>query len=68
MAAGEMQKAKIVFFLNTILYPADANVYDSFGEFYLKTGNRLLARVNYKKVLAIEPGNENARKLIDQMR
>jgi hypothetical protein len=68
MAAGEMQKAKIVFFLNTILYPADANVYDSFGEYYLKTGNRSLARVNYKKVLAIEPGNENARKLIDQMR
>jgi hypothetical protein len=68
MEAGEMQKAKIVFHLNTILYPKNANVYDSFGEYYLKSGNSALARKNYEKVLEIEPGNENARKMIDKMK
>jgi X-X-X-Leu-X-X-Gly heptad repeat protein len=68
MAAGEMQKAKIVFHLNTIIYPKNANVFDSFGEYYLKSGNTALARKNYEKVLEIEPSNENARKMIDQMK
>ncbi|HEX4375505.1 MAG TPA: hypothetical protein VHZ50_19520 [Puia sp.] len=67
MAAGEMQKAGIVFTLNTQLYPDKANVFDSLGEYYFKTGNRSLAKENYQKVLQMEPGNENAKKMIAQL-
>ncbi|HEY4875103.1 MAG TPA: hypothetical protein VIH86_05995, partial [Puia sp.] len=42
MSAGEMQKAGIVFRLNTRLYPDKSNVFDSLGEYYFKTGNKSL--------------------------
>ena len=56
-----MQKAGTIFELNVQNFiPANANVFDSFGEYYLKTGNKLLAKENYQKVLQIDPGNKNA--------
>jgi hypothetical protein len=67
MAAGEMDKAKIVLALNTLLYPANANVFDSFGEYYIRSGDKPRARENYQKVLQLEPGNENAKKMIREM-
>jgi tetratricopeptide (TPR) repeat protein len=67
MAAGEMQKAGIVFKLNTQLYPDKSNVFDSLGEYYFKMGNKSLAKKNYQKVLQMEPGNENAKKMIAQL-
>jgi tetratricopeptide (TPR) repeat protein len=67
MAAGEMKKAGIVFEANAKLYPADANVFDSLGEYYLKKGNKSLARENYQKELQIEPGNQAAKKMIVQL-
>lgn len=67
MAAGEMQKAEIVFKLNTQLYPDKSNVFDSLGEYYFKTGNKSLAKTNYQKVLQMEPGNKNAQKMIAQL-
>jgi tetratricopeptide (TPR) repeat protein len=67
MAAREMDKAGVVFKLNTILYPGNANVFDSYGDYYMKSGNRLMARENYRKTLEIEPGNENARKMLEQL-
>jgi tetratricopeptide (TPR) repeat protein len=67
MAAGEVQKAGIVFKLNTQLYPDKSNVFDSLGEYYFKTGNRSLAKENYQKVLQMEPDNKNAKKMIAQL-
>jgi tetratricopeptide (TPR) repeat protein len=67
MSAHEMQKAGIVFKLNAQLYPDNANVFDSFGEYYLRTGNKSLAKENYLKVLQIDPGNKNATKMIAQL-
>jgi hypothetical protein len=67
MAANEMDKAEIAFRLNTILYPANANVFDSFGDYYLKNGNFLLAKENYQKALEIEPVNEATRKKMMQL-
>jgi hypothetical protein len=67
MAAGEMQKAGIVFTLNSQLYSDKSNVFDSLGEYYFKTGNKSLAKVNYQKVLQMEPGNKNAKKMIAQL-
>ena len=60
MAAKETAKAIFVFKLNSLLYPNNANVFDSLAEAYWKTGNKEAAKENYKKVLAIEPANEKA--------
>ena len=62
MAAKEMDKAGFIFKCNTILYPADANVFDSMGEYYFKTGNKLLAKENYQKTLQLDATNEDAKK------
>jgi tetratricopeptide (TPR) repeat protein len=67
MSAGEMQKAGIIFKLNVQIYPDNANVFDSFGEYYLRTGNKLFAKENYQKVLQLDPGNKNATKMIEQL-
>jgi hypothetical protein len=67
MAAKEMDKAGIVFKCNTVLYPGDANVFDSMGEYYFKTGDKLLAKQNYQKTLQLEPNNEDAKKMLAQL-
>lgn len=64
---GEMNKAIAVFTLNIELSPKSANVYDSLGEAYMKAGNIQLAIENYKKSLALNPNNENAKKMIEQL-
>jgi tetratricopeptide (TPR) repeat protein len=62
MAAKEMSKAGVVFGLNKILYPAKSGVYDSYGDYCMKMGNRSMAKENYQRAIAIDPGNENAKK------
>jgi hypothetical protein len=67
MAANEMDKAEIAFRLNTILYPGNANVFDSIGDYYLRNDKILLAKENYLKALEIEPANEATRKKMTQL-
>ncbi len=67
MAANEMDKAEIAFRLNIVLYPGNANVFDSMGDFYLKNDKILLAKENYLKALEIEPTNEATRKKMTQL-
>ncbi|HVF57728.1 MAG TPA: alpha/beta hydrolase-fold protein [Pyrinomonadaceae bacterium] len=47
--AGEMDEAINVFKANVERHPASANVYDSLGEAYERSGNFDLARQNYEK-------------------
>lgn len=44
------------------LYPQDANLYDSIGEFYAKKGIKDKAIESYQKALATNPKYENAEK------
>jgi len=67
MAAGEMDKAEIAFRLNTVLYPGNANVFDSLGDYYLKNSHFLLAKENYQRALELEPANEATRKKMMQV-
>lgn len=67
LQAGEMELALEVFKLNAKLFPDVANVYDSLGEAYMNMGNKELAIENYKKVLAIRPQNENAKKMLEKL-
>ena len=67
MAAKEMEKAGLVFRFNTVLFPGDANVFDSMGEYYLRTGNKNDAKQNYLKTLQLEPSNEDAKQKLAEI-
>lgn len=54
-----------IFKLNVQMFPDVANCYDSLGEAYMMSGNKELAKENYSKVLMIDPGNENAKKMLE---
>lgn len=59
---GEKQlpQAVAILQLNTSLYPASANTYDSLGEVLELTGDRVGALRNYQRSLALNPANTNA--------
>ncbi len=59
---GEKQSslALQVFKMNTLLFPADSNTWDSLGEAYFNLGNKAKAIEMYKKVLELKPNNSNA--------
>ncbi len=57
---GQIEAAKAVFALNTQSFPYSFNVYDSYGEALLESGDTAKAALNFKKSLEINPGNDNA--------
>ena len=65
---GKVKDAIELFKLNTVAYPKSGNVYDSLGEAYLKDGKKELAIKNYEKSLELNPNNENAVKMLKQLR
>ena len=67
LAADEIEKAIIVFKLNTLFFPDSGNVFDSLGEAYLESGEVQLAVENYTKSLQLDPQNENAVRMIQEI-
>jgi 3-oxoadipate enol-lactonase len=65
---GKIKDAIKLFKINTIAFPGSWNVYDSLGEAYLKDGQVDLAIKNYEKSLEIDPKNENARKVLKEIK
>ena len=57
MRGKKVPEAIFIFKLNTELYPASWNTYDSLGEAYMTNGDKDLAIENYKKSLALNPQN-----------
>jgi tetratricopeptide (TPR) repeat protein len=49
-----------IFKLNVSLHPNSSNAYDSLGEAYMVSGDRVLAIEHYEKSLELNPENENA--------
>jgi tetratricopeptide (TPR) repeat protein len=60
----EFARAIRVFQLNTKAFPNSSNAFDSLGEGYMLAGNRKEAIANYHKSLELNPGNDNARKML----
>jgi CubicO group peptidase (beta-lactamase class C family) len=60
--AGKVLQAKELFRINVELYPASANVYDSYAEACAKSGDKGLAITNYRKALALDPKNKQTEK------
>jgi tetratricopeptide (TPR) repeat protein len=48
-------------------YPNSADAYDGLGEAYMTAGNKELAIENYKKSLELDPNNDNAKKMLEQL-
>ncbi|MCD8539290.1 MAG: hypothetical protein LRY55_05640 [Leadbetterella sp.] len=61
---NKTDQALEAFKLNTLLYPDAWNTYDSYGETLLKVNRKKEALENYRKSLELNPGNENARKAL----
>lgn len=56
-----------VFQLNVRAYPKSANAFDSLGEGFMKAGNKKEAIANYKKSLEMDPGNGNAKEMLNKL-
>jgi tetratricopeptide (TPR) repeat protein len=61
---SEKNAALELFTINTLEFPHSANAFDSLGEACFANGDYISALTNYKKSLALNPNNENARKMI----
>jgi CubicO group peptidase (beta-lactamase class C family) len=57
---NKYEKAKAVFELNIDFYPENANVYDSYAESLMLSGDNENSIRYYKKSLELNPNNENA--------
>lgn len=64
---GEVEAAIRVFELNAESYPDSFNVWDSLAEAHKAAGNRERALALYRKSLEINPGNGNAKKMLEEL-
>lgn len=64
---NQIEDAIKIFKLNISEFPNSANPYDSMGEAYYLNGNNVLALVNYKKSLELNPDNSNAIGMIEKI-
>ena len=67
LQTGRVDDAIEVFKLNVEAYPESWNVYDSLGEAYMAAGQNEPAIKNYKKSLELNPGNGNARQMLERL-
>jgi len=67
MNEGNVPEAIEVFKFNVEVFPQSANVYDSLGEAYMKDGDRQKAITNYRKSLELNPENDNAVKMLEEL-
>lgn len=68
LQAGKNKEAIKIFKLNVEQFPRAFNVYDSLGEAYMINGDKKLAIKNYEKSLKLNPDNENAKKMLENLR
>jgi len=65
---NDPKKALSYFQLNVTNYPKSSNAFDSLGEAYLKLGDKKLALKYYKKSFELDARNDNALKMIKQLK
>lgn len=65
--AGRVDDGLELLLLTVALYPTEANLYDSMGEFYLRTGNKVKAVEAYKKALLLDANLENSKRMLEKL-
>lgn len=68
LRAGEVERAIQVFTRNTEAFPEAWNVWDSLGEAYMEAGEDAKAIESYERSLELNPGNANARRMLERIR
>ncbi|WP_114937044.1 serine hydrolase domain-containing protein [Mucilaginibacter endophyticus] len=68
MNDGFLGQALEVFKLNTLLYPASFNTYDSYGEALAGAGKNEDAIKMYQKSIALNPQNEGGKKALEKLK
>ena len=63
----QIEEAIALFKLNTEVFPNAFNAYDSLAEAYAAHGDRDLAIANYRRSLALNPGNTNASEALQKL-
>jgi len=67
LQAGLNKQAIEIFKLNVEQFPKSFNVYDSLAEGYMMAGDKKNAIKNYEKSLKLNPDNNNAKQMLDQL-
>jgi CubicO group peptidase (beta-lactamase class C family) len=67
LARKRVREAIELFEMNVEDYPNSSNAYDSLGEAYMVAGNKAEAIKNYQRSLVLDPGNDNARQMIQKL-
>jgi tetratricopeptide (TPR) repeat protein len=65
--AGELESALKMFEFNTLVFPDDANTWDSLAECCLAINEFDLSRKYYKKSLELNPDNTNAVTMLEEV-
>jgi predicted alpha/beta superfamily hydrolase len=68
ISQNKNKKALQTFLLNVKNYPNSSNAFDSLGEIYKILGDQNNALKNYQKSLELDPENENAAKVIKELK
>lgn len=63
----KIEEAINIFDFAALLFPTNANIYDSIGEAYMLKGDKINAIKNYKKSLELNPDNKSAKMVIEQI-
>ena len=66
LKSKKIDEAFLVFTLNTKIYPDGFNAFDSLGECLFQLDKKSDGIKAYKQSLALNPKNENARKIINE--
>ncbi len=64
---GKVNEAIELFTFLVEEFPQSANAWDSRGEAYMRAGNKELAIADYEKSLELNPDNENAKRMLEQL-
>lgn len=56
-----------VFKIATLLFPDSFNTYDSYGQLLRDSGNKEAAILMYQKSIALNPGNEDGKRILKQL-
>ena len=67
LQVGLNKQAVEIFRLNVEQYPKSANVYDSMGEGCMMAGDNKNAIKYYEMSLKLDPNNDNAKKMLEQL-
>ena len=68
MAKERVSEALEILKLNVKNFPDSFNTYDSLAEAYMIAGNKELAIKNYEKSVELNPGNENGKRMLKELK